>query len=416
MLLFITFFLIAIVVSFSCSLLESVLLSTPASFTQAYKQEAMAELKQDERRQKSKRKLKRALLLQRFKTETDRPLSAILSLNTVANTFGAAGVGAQGAVIFGEASLGVISGVLTLTILVLSEIFPKTIGSRFWRKLAPKSVRIILVMTWICYPLVYLSKAISWLVTRRQADIPSVSREEVSALVNIGSQEGIFEDNESHRIKSILAMDELRVKDIMTPRTVAVTASEEMTLREFFRQKNYLKYSRIPMYEGDNPEVITGWALLKQVFELLAEDRFDTQLKEIRRPVLWTFEQQRVSILWDKMQETSPDGRKIVRSAQMAVVLDEYGSFAGLVTVEDIVETMLGQEITDEKDIVPNLQDFARKKHSHKKKFQLTINNPDNPASPNKPATTTSKVSTNSKQTTSAKRSTNNKHPNNQQA
>ena len=194
-----------------------------------------------------------------------------------------------------------------------------------------------------------------------------MSREEVSALVNIGSQEGTLEDDETRMLKSILGLDDLRTRDIMTPRTVAVTASEEMTLRQFFKQKNYLKYSRIPVYEADNPEAITGWVLLKQVFELLAEDKFDTRLKEIRRPVLWTFKQQRVSILWDKMQETSPDGRKIVRSAQMAVVLDEYGSFAGLVTVEDIVETMLGQEITDEKDIVPDLQDYARKKYAKSK-------------------------------------------------
>ncbi|MDR0763802.1 MAG: CNNM domain-containing protein [Bacteroidales bacterium] len=367
MILFITFFLLAIIVSFCCSLLESTLLSTPASFAQAYKQEAIAETKQNGYHKKQKRKLVTALLLQRFKTETDRPLSAILAINTIANTVGAAGVGAQGAVVFGEASLGIISGVLTFTILVLSEILPKTTGNRFWRKLAPKSVRLIVVMTWICYPLIYLSKAISWLITRGQTNAPSVSREEVSALVNIGSQEGVFEDDETRRIKSVIALDEFRTKDIMTPRTVAVTASEEMTLREFFRQKNYLKYSRIPVYEGDNPEIITGWVLLKQVFELLAEDKFDTRLKEIRRPVLWTFEQQRVSILWDEMQETSRDGRKIVRSAQMAVVLDEYGSFAGLVTVEDIVETMLGQEITDEKDTVADLQDYARAKYARRK-------------------------------------------------
>ncbi|MDR2556491.1 MAG: CNNM domain-containing protein [Bacteroidales bacterium] len=380
MFLLIAFFLLAIIVSFLCSLLESALLSTPASFAQAYKQEAIAEGKAAgagrspaHLARHARRKIETALLLQRFKTETDRPLSAILALNTVANTVGAAGVGAQGAVVFGDTYLGIISGVLTLTILVFSEILPKTIGSRFWRKVAPKAVRTILVMTWICYPLVYLSKAISWLITRKQTEEPSVSREEVSALVNIGSQEGVFEDDETRRIKSILALEELRTKDIMTPRTVAVTASEEMTLREFFRQKNYLKYSRIPIYENDNPEVITGWVLLKHVFELLAEDRFDTRLKEIRRPVLWTFEQQKVSILWDEMQETSPDGRKIVRSAQMAVVLDEYGSFAGLVTVEDIVEAMLGQEITDEKDTVADLQDYARSKYARIKQARSKL-------------------------------------------
>ncbi|MDR0618852.1 MAG: CNNM domain-containing protein [Bacteroidales bacterium] len=367
MILFITFFLLALTVSFYCSLLESTLLSTPASFAQAYKQEAIAKIKEKGYHKKLKRKLISALLMQRFKAETEGPLSAILALNTIAHTVGAAGVGAQGAIIFGEASLGIISGVLTVAILILTEILPKTIGNRFWRRLAPKLVRIILVTMWICYPLIYLSRAISWLITRGQENTPSVSREEVSALVNIGSQEGTLEDDETRMLKSILALDDLRTRDIMTPRTVAVTASEEMTLRQFFKQKNYLKYSRIPVYEADNPEAITGWVLLKQVFELLAEDKFDTRLKEIRRPVLWTFEQQRVSILWDKMQETSPDGRKIVRSAQMAVVLDEYGSFAGLVTVEDIVETMLGQEITDEKDIVPDLQDYARKKYAKSK-------------------------------------------------
>jgi CBS domain containing-hemolysin-like protein len=375
MLLFILFFVFAVTVSFFCSLLESVLLSTPVAFAQAYKQEAIAKAKASRSPQstgrlsrQARRRIKTALLLQRFKADTERPLSAILSLNTVANTVGAAGVGAQGAVVFGEASLGIVSGVLTFAILVLSEILPKTIASRFWRKIAPKTVRIILVMMWICYPLIYLSKAISWLIIRNRTEEPSVSREEVSALVNIGSKEGTLEDDETRMLRSILALEDLRTKDIMTPRTVAVMANEEMTLRDFFKQKNYLKYSRIPVYENDNPEAITGWVLLKQVFELLAEDRFDTRLKEIRRPVLWTFEQQKVSVLWDEMQETSPDGRKIVRSSQMAVVLDEYGSFAGLVTVEDIVETMLGQEITDEKDTVPDLQYFARKKYERRKK------------------------------------------------
>ena len=294
-----------------------------------------------------------------------RSLSSILSLNTVANTIGAAGVGAQSAKVFGSAYVGIASVVLTFAILVFSEILPKNLGTRYWRRLCLAAGRVIRVLVWVCYPLVILSEGVSWLVTRGKKD-PGVSREEVSALVNIGSKEGIFTREERQGLRSMLDLRNLRVRDIMTPRMVAVTACEEMTLGDFYREKNYLKYSRIPVYEEENPDRITGFVLLKHVFEQLAADRFDLKLKSIKRPIFVAVESQKLLSLWNRMQQIPNEddearqGRK--KREQIAMVVDEYGSFVGIVTVEDMVETMLGMEIVDEKDTITDMQQYARQK------------------------------------------------------
>ncbi len=164
----------------------------------------------------------------------------------------------------------------------------------------------------------------------------------------------------------MLDLRNLRVRDIMTPRMVAVTACEEMTLGDFYREKNYLKYSRIPVYEEENPDRITGFVLLKHVFEQLAADRFDLKLKSIKRPIFVAVESQKLLSLWNRMQQIPNEddeprqGRK--KREQIAMVVDEYGSFVGIVTVEDMVETMLGMEIVDEKDTITDMQQYARQK------------------------------------------------------
>lgn len=193
-------------------------------------------------------------------------------------------------------------------------------------------------------------------------------------MVRIGSREGIFQKEEEQGLRSILQLQDLRVRDIMTPRIVTVTASEDMSLREFYRERSYLKYSRIPVYEAGNPDNITGFVLLKNVFEELAADHFGRKLSELKRPILVAAETQKVLNLWNRMQqpldsdspaqESIPSKRK---REQIAMVVDEYGSFVGLVTVEDIVETMIGMEIVDEKDTVTDMQEYARKKWHEKK-------------------------------------------------
>lgn len=332
-----------------------------------------------------------ALIFTRMKNNVDKSLSSILSLNTVAHTVGAAGVGAQSAKVFGDAYIGLTSGILTFIILVFSEILPKSVGTRYWRTLCLPAGKTIRVLVWICYPLVILSEGVSWLVCRGKKD-PGVSREEVSAIVSMGSKEGIFEQEEIQGLKSILGLQDLRVRDIMTPRVVTVIASEEMTLGEFYRERNYLKFSRIPVYEENNPENITGFVLLKNVFEKLAADHFNIKLKDIKRPIFIATESQKVLSLWNRMQqapghdpvtkaEESPSptapgsaGSMVVpqrrKREQIAMVVDEYGSFVGIVTVEDMVETMLGMEIIDEKDTITDMQEYARKRWTSSSEYR----------------------------------------------
>lgn len=325
--LMIIYFTVALAVSFLCSILEAVLLSTPMSYI-TMKEKEGASL---------------APLLKRLKTDIDDPIAAILSLNTIAHTLGAAGVGAEAVKVFGEQYFGIISAVLTFLILVLSEIIPKTVGANYWRSLALPAAGIIRVMIWICYPLVWLSRLITKAVSFRKGG-QTVSREEVSAMVTIGVEEGVFAHKENRMIQHLIYMNRLRLCDIMTPFQEVASASVDLTMRQFYAQPAYRTYSRIPVY-GKDREYVTGYVLRQTVLERLAEDRFDLRLEDIKRPVYSFSEDTDVSQVWEKMLE---------HKEHMAVVIDEYGCCRGIVTMEDIIEAMLGLEIVDEKEKTVN--------------------------------------------------------------
>jgi len=329
------YLLLALSVSFLCSVLEAVLLSTPMPFITMKEQEGS----------------KNAPLMMRLKQDIDKPISAILSLNTIAHTVGSAGVGAEAVKVFGEAYFGVISAILTVLILVISEIIPKTIGSYYWRQLAMPSAPVIRGMIVISYPLVWLSELITKLVSRNKHPL-SVSREEVSAMVNVGTQEGVFETSENQMIQNLFKLNSITLYEIMTPRTVTITASEKTKLKEFYGNQMHRIYSRIPVYD-DNPDFITGFVLKQTVLEELAEDHFDKQLKDVRRPILAYNEDALVSDVWEEM---------LKKKEHIAQVQNEYGCFLGIVTMEDIIETIIGREIVDESDTVVDLQAYAREK------------------------------------------------------
>lgn len=333
-LLFVYLFL-ALSVSFLCSVLEAVLLSTPISFITMKEQEGA----------------KNAPLMMKYKQDTDRPISAILSLNTIAHTIGSAGVGAEAVRVFGEAWFGVISAILTVLILVLSEIIPKTIGSYYWRQLSMATVPVIRTMIVVSYPLVWLSEFITKLLTSNR-QIMSVSREEVSAMVTVGTKEGVIESSESNVIQNVFKLNSIPVSDIMTPRTVVETASENTKLKDFYSNKDQRRYSRIPVYD-DNPDFITGFVLKQTVLENLADDRFNQQLREIRRPILAYNEDTVVIDVWEEM---------LKKKEHIAQIQNEYGCFLGIVTMEDIIETIIGCEIVDENDTVEDLQEYAKEK------------------------------------------------------
>lgn len=326
---------LALSVSFLCSVLEAVLLSTPVSFIAMKEQEGA----------------KNAPLMMHMKKDIDRPISAILSFNTIAHTVGSAGVGAEATRVFGDEWFGVISAILTILILVFSEIIPKTIGSYYWRQLAMTAAPIIRVMIIIMYPLVWLSEFITKLVSADKQPL-SVSREEVTAMVTVGTEEGVFESQEKDIIQNLFKLDNITVGEIMTPRTVVVAAQENTTLKEFYAEEEHRTYSRIPIY-SENPDFITGVVLKQTVLENLAEDKFDMELREIRRPILSYDEETSVGDVWEEMLK----GKE-----HIAQVRNEYGCFLGVVTMEDIIETIIGQEIVDEKDTVADLQEYAREK------------------------------------------------------
>ena len=337
----------ALLISFLCSILESTLMSTPLSYITMREEEGYA----------------LAGTFKKFKLEPDRPIAAILSLNTIANTIGSAGVGRQATLIFGSEWFGLVSAVVTLLILVFSEIIPKTIGTSYWKHLMGFSARVISVLIILMYPLVMLVKVVSHIITPKEEEA-TVSREEVSAMANIGEEEGVIEENENKIIQNLIKLDNVKAYDAMTPRVVSAIAPESMTVRDFYKDNGYLHHSRIPVY-SDSPEFITGYILRSEALERLADDRFSVCLGDMRRDIKYFNEETSLGDIWDELLK----GKE-----QISVIIDEYGAFQGILTLEDILETILGLEILDESDTVSDMQQYARErwqqrqKHSDKKK------------------------------------------------
>lgn len=328
------YFLGALSLSFLCSVLEAVLLSTPMSYISMRENQGS----------------KTATLMKQYKNNVDRPVGVILSLNTIAHTIGSAGVGAESIKIFGEQYFGLISAILTLLILVLSEIIPKTIGASYWRSLALPSTRIIRVLILITYPLVLLSELITKVFTPRGYQA-SMSREEVSAMVDVGTTEGIFRESESKLIKSCIALSGVKARQIMTPSIVVESACQDLTVKDFQAKQSW-SFSRIPVYAGDK-DYITGYVLKDAVLKLLSEDQFHVKLSDLKRPILTFREEESVFQIWEKMLE---------KREHISVIIDEYGGLRGLVTMEDIIETMTGVEIVDEDDVAVDMQALAKEK------------------------------------------------------
>ncbi|PTN07707.1 hemolysin family protein [Mangrovibacterium marinum] len=324
---------LALGISFLCSVLESVILSVSLPYIYLMEQQARPG----------------AALLKKVKQNIDRPLAAILSLNTVAHTIGAAGVGAEATQMFGEVYFGLISAILTLLILIFSEIIPKTLGALYWRKLALPAARVIRVFIVITYPLVILSEFLTRFFSRGQTS-DTVSREEVAMLASLGGEEGVFDELESQTIINLIQLKNLKAKDIMTPRTVLVAAKETLPASEFFQTPNYLQFSRIPVYE-DNLDQITGYILKQDILEHLVADNNDITLASQKRPIVTCYENLSIPKVFEKL---------LLTKEHIALVVNEYGGTEGVITMEDIIETILGLEIVDERDTQTDMQQLAR--------------------------------------------------------
>ena len=326
--------LVSLALSHLCSILEATLLSTPITFITGLEESG----------------IKGAQLLKTLKLNTDRPISAILCLNTIANTIGASVVGSLVVDVYGNAMVGVFSVIFTFLILVFSEIIPKTIGSYYWRKLAITAARIINAMIYLTYPLVWLCERLTKLISSK-SDQVSVSREDISAMATVATEEYVIEKDEKKKIQNILKLDEITAHEIMTPSVVVEMAESSMTIKDFYNNEEFKNHSRIPIYDEDNSDYITGYVLRQTVLEKMAEDKFDLKMEEIVRPIISFREEDTVSDIMEKLME---------KKEHISIILDEYGSLRGLVTMEDVIETMLGQEIVDEKDEYVDMQEYAK--------------------------------------------------------
>ena len=325
---------LALGLSFLCSIMEAVLLSVTPSFV----------VQMEKERPRLGRRLKS------MKNDVDRPLAAILSLNTIAHTVGAAGAGAQAAAVFGDAYVGVISAILTLLILVISEIIPKTLGAVYWRELTPWVLRLLVPTIWSMWPLVKMSQGLTGLLAAGKRE--RVSREELAALAEMGAREGVMHENESRILANLFRLERVQVGDIMTPRTVIFALPETWTVGEVLENHPKIRFSRIPIFASDRDE-ITGFVLKVDLLLRAAEHQKDTPLTELRRPLAVAPKSLTLRRLFDRLMNERD---------HLALVVDEYGGTEGLVTLEDLLETLLGLEIVDEADAVHDMQLLARRK------------------------------------------------------
>ena len=324
--------IVAIVLSALCSTLEATLLSTPISFITGREEQGV----------------KGAMRLKKLKQNPDRPISAILCINTIANTVGASIVGSLVYEVYGDALVGVFSTIFTFAILILAEIIPKTIGTSYWRTLAIPASAIISAMIFIAFPLVWVLERLQRLISSKSTQV-SVSREDISAMVSVATEEEVIETEEKRMIQNLLKLDEVTAHEIMTPSTVVEMAEGQMTIREFYDSD--LTHSRILVYDDDNSDYVIGYVLRQEVLEKMAEDKFTATVREISRPILSFPEEEPVANIWERFLE---------KKEHISVIIDEYGTFRGIVTLEDVIETMLGQEIVDETDEVVDMQEYAK--------------------------------------------------------
>lgn len=335
MTLLITYAALAIMVSFLCSLMEACLLSIPRSYVESLVEAGSPG----------------GAALAGMKDNIDRPLAAILTLNTIAHTVGAVGVGAQAAVVFGSAAVGVASAVMTLLVLVVSEIIPKTMGAVYARQLAAPAALTIRLMILISLPLIVPLEWVNRLFGYRRGQ-ERLSRAELLSTIRLGEASGALQQREFRVVKNLMALSDLRVEEVLTPRTVVFSLPREMTVDQAWREHYPLRFARIPVYSGD-PEEVTGYVLRFAIHRAHAEGRGDTTLEQLSEPIMVFPEMATVARALEKMIE---------QKRHIALVVDEFGGMSGIVTLEDLLESLLGEEIVDETDTVADMQELARRR------------------------------------------------------
>jgi len=341
MTLLIVYVTIALLFSFLCSISEAVLLSVTTAHISVLEQEGKTS----------------GPLLRELKSDINKPLAAILTLNTIAHTMGAVGAGAQALLVFGNAWVGLFSSILTLMILVLSEIIPKTLGATYWRALAGGTAYGLKFLIKMLYPFVIFSELLTRGISPAKK-IEGFNREEFAAMADLGAQEGQLEERESRILKNMFLLHETSVTDVMTPRPVVFSLSESLTVDEYFDKHSDSHFSRIPVFKENN-EIFTGFVLKDDLLLAQARNNTDNTLETYRR---------NLDALSDKTSLSDAFDEVLHRRAHIMVIIDEYGGMEGIITMEDILETLLGLEIMDESDKAADMQQYAR--HMWKKRAQ----------------------------------------------
>ena len=337
----IIYFLAALLISFLCSLLESVLLSLSIVHVSVMEKEGR----------------KGGQVLVELKQNINRPLAAILTINTIANTVGAAGVGAQTMYVFGNKWVAVASGILTLSILIFSEIIPKTIGAVYSKSLASFTAFTVRGLMVIAWPFVILSEFMSSFINRGENGGESkASREELLAMAEISEDEGSIDEQEGDIIENLIKLDDILVEEVMTPKSVVFALSKDQTVGEVVEQHSPIVFSRIPVYENELDQII-GLVNRYTLVNKQAEDQFHIKISDLMKPIHTVSEKESISDVLDKF---------VKRRQQIFMVSDEFGTTTGLITLEDAIETLLGVEIVDEHDHVVDMRKLAAAKMREK--------------------------------------------------
>jgi len=343
--LLILFFLLSVSVSFVCSILESVLLSINISYIAVLEKENPIAGK----------------LLRVQKENINKSIAGILILNTIANTLGAAAVGAQAALVFGNEAVVIVSVILTFAILFLSEIIPKTIGALYWKSLAPLASQFIRILIWTTYPIILITLFVTNKIGKGVDDVNSLTKKELLESMLKGEDDGVIDEKESDVIENILNLDNIKVSEVLTPRSVVFALDENMTIKEVIETEDAIfKFSRIPIFKG-NIENVTGLVLTKRIFKQALSDDSVT-LQSIKKEMFSINENVPVSKALDMF---------IAKKDHMFLVMDNYDQTDGIITLEDCVETVLGVEIMDESDTTEDMRELAKRKMKLKRKAKV---------------------------------------------
>ncbi len=330
-----------VAVSFLCSLLEACLLSLPRSHVELLVEKGT----------------RAGEVLREMKKNIDRPLAAILTMNTVAHTVGAIGVGAQAAVVFGNKAVGVTSAIMTILVLVVSEIIPKTLGAVHARALSAPAAMMIRIMIILCFPLIIMLEWVNRAIASKQRE-ERLSRAEILTTLRMGESSGAIQNREFRIASNLIALSTIQLSDVLTPRTVVFSLSEDMTVAEVIAEHDPIRFARIPVFAADS-EQVTGYVPRFAIRTAHLNNEGHKRLKEIAKPIQ----------VFPALAKVADALETLIEKRQhIILVIDEFGGMAGIVTMEDLLETLLGQEIVDETDVATDMRELARQRAARRRR------------------------------------------------